>query len=297
MAENNPFPGENNTGHFWDDNLRELKNPAPRWWMIGFWASVLWWIGYGILFPMWPTLTGNTKGILGWSQMQEYRAGVAQVAEVRAPFEDKISGMTAEEIMADPGLTQYTLASAKVLFGDYCSACHGSGGQGNPGYPVLADDDWLFGGTVAKLTDSIQLGRKGAMIAHKDILSEAEVDTLANWTVELSEGQKGSDEGWNLYRTKGCAACHGADADGAVAKGPNGEVLASVGAANLTDAIWRFEPGGFESAKHTILYGVNQPGVEGTRDAVMPAFGQTGKLSEQEIKKLVVYVHQLGGGQ
>ena len=152
MAENNPFPGENNTGHFWDDNLRELDNPAPRWWMIGFWASILWWIGYGILFPMWPTLSGNTKGILGWSQIQEYDEGVAQVTDVRAPFEEQIAGMTAEAIMADPGLTQYTLASAKVLFGDYCSACHGSGGQGNPGFPVLADDDWLYGGTPAKLS-------------------------------------------------------------------------------------------------------------------------------------------------
>jgi cytochrome c oxidase cbb3-type subunit 3 len=297
MAENNPFPGENNTGHLWDDNLRELKNPAPRWWMIGFWASIIWWIGYGVLFPMWPTWSGNTTGVLGWSQIKEYDKGVKQVEAVRSEYEEKIAGMTPEEIMADPGLTQYTLASAKVLFGDNCSACHGSGGQGNPGYPVLADDDWLYGGTVAKLAETLQMGRKGAMTAHKDKLSEAEVDTLANWVVQLSEGQKGSDEGWNLFRTKGCTACHGPDADGAIAKGPNGEVLATVGAANLTDVIWRFEPGGFESAKHTILYGVNQAGVEGTRDAVMPAFGQTGKLGDQEIKKLVVYVHQLGGGQ
>lgn len=297
MAEKNPFPGEDNTGHFWDDNLRELNNPVPRWWMIGFWASLMFWIGYGILYPMWPTMSGNTEGILGWSEIKEYDASLAQVAEVRAPFEDKIAGMTAEEIMADPGLTQYTLASAKVLFGDYCSACHGSGGQGNPGYPVLADDDWLYGGTVAKLTESVQKGRKGVMTGHKDILSEAEVDTLADLVVALSEGQKGSDEGWDLYKTKGCTACHGADADGAIAKGPDGKVLATVGAANLTDAIWRFEPGGVESAKHTILYGVNQPGVEGTRDAVMPGFGETGKLGELEIKKLVVYVYQFGGGQ
>lgn len=297
MAENNPFPGENNTGHFWDDNLRELNNPVPRWWMLGFWASVLFWVGYGILYPMWPTLSGNTQGVLGWSQIQEYNDGVAQVTEVRAPFEEKIAGMTAEQIMEDAGLTQYTLASANVLFGDYCSACHGSGGQGNPGYPVLADDDWLYGGNVAKIAESLQMGRKGAMTAHKDILSEAEIDTLANWVVEKSEGQPGSDEGTNLYNTKGCSACHGQEADGVLARGPNGEVLATVGAANLTDGIWRFEPGGYESAKHTILYGVNQPGVEGSRDAVMPAFGQTGKLDEQEIKKLVVYVHQLGGGQ
>jgi len=307
MAEKNPFPGENNTGHFWDGNLRELKNPAPSWWMIGFWASILWWVGYGILYPMWPTMTGNTEGVLGWSQIEEYKEGVEQVAEMRAKFEDQIAAMSAEEILnGDPGLKQYAQASAKVLFGDNCSACHGSGGQGNPGYPVLADDDWLYGGSVAKISESLQQGRKGAMIAHKDILADDEVDALANWVVDLSEGEKGSEAGWALYRSKACFACHGQDADGALARGPNGEVLATVGAANLTDGIWRFSSRGgstemtreekYESAKHTILYGVNQAGVENSRDAVMPAFGQTGKLDEREIKKLAVYVHELGGG-
>jgi len=299
MAEKNPFPGENNTGHFWDDNLRELKNPPPRWWMIAFWASVLWWIGYAILYPMWPTATGYTKGIMGWTQMREYREGVEQVEAVRAQYEDQLKGMSAAQILADPGLTQYTLASAKVLYGDYCSACHGSGGQGNPGFPVLADDDWLYGGTLDKITETVQIGRKGAMTAHKGILTDQEVDTLANWVVQMSEsgGVGGSQEGWNLYNTKGCNACHGPEADGVLARGPGGEVLATVGAANLRDGIWRFEPAGFESAKHTILHGVNQPGLEGSREGVMPAFGATGKLDEQEIKKLAVYVHQLGGGQ
>ncbi|MCG8122348.1 MAG: cytochrome-c oxidase, cbb3-type subunit III, partial [Candidatus Thiodiazotropha taylori] len=66
MAENNPFPGENNTGHIWDDNLRELSNPPPRWWMIAFWASVIWWIAYGVLYPMWPVGQEPTQGIMGW---------------------------------------------------------------------------------------------------------------------------------------------------------------------------------------------------------------------------------------
>jgi cytochrome c oxidase cbb3-type subunit 3 len=301
MAENNPFPGENNTGHFWDDNLRELDNPPPRWWMIAFWASILFFFGYGALYPFWPGIPGlydTTRGVLGWTQMQEYEEGVEQVQAVRSQYEDQLKGMSAEQILADPGLTQYTLASAKVLFGDYCAACHGSGGQGNPGFPVLADDDWLYGGTLAKLTETLQVGRKGAMTAHKDILSEQEVDTLANWVVQMSEtgGTGGSEEGWNLFNAKGCSACHGQEADGVLARGPNGEILATVGAANLKDGIWRFAPGGYESAKHTILYGVNQ-GIEGSRDAVMPSFGATGKLDEQEIKKLAVYVHQLGGGQ
>jgi cytochrome c oxidase cbb3-type subunit 3 len=307
MAENNPFPGENNTGHFWDDNLRELKNPPPRWWMIAFWASIAWWVAYSILYPMWPALPGQaedgkefTRGILGWSSIQEFEQGMAQVEAVRAKYEDQIAGMTAAEILDDPGLTQYTLASAKVLFGDYCSACHGSGGQGNPGYPVLADDAWLYGGSLAKITESITNGRKGAMTAHKDILTPEQVDTLARFTVELSEGGQGSEEAWKLYNEKGCVACHGQEGNGVLAELPNGEIV-TVGAANLTDSIWRFQPGGYESAKHTILYGVNQPGVEQTRDAVMPAFGPTGeldgKLADDQIKKLAVYVHSLGGGQ
>jgi cytochrome c oxidase cbb3-type subunit 3 len=310
MAENNPFPGENNTGHIWDNNLRELKNPPPRWWMIAFWASILWVVGYGLLYPFWPMPyqpaegDGYTKGLIGWTQMKEYEQGVVQVEEKRKEFEDKIAAMTPDEIIADPGLTQYTLASAKVLFGDYCSACHGSGGQGNPGFPVLADDDWLFGGTTAKLTETVTNGRKGAMTAHEKILTEAEIDTMANWVVQMAEtaGAGGSEEGWAIYNAKGCSACHGPKANGVLAELPNGDIV-TVGAANLTDGIWRFEPGGYDSAKHTILYGVNQPGVEGTRDAVMPVFGpdvsraNEAKLDPQEIKKLVVYVHQLGGGK
>jgi cytochrome c oxidase cbb3-type subunit 3 len=304
MAANNPFPGENNTGHVWDDNLRELKNPPPSWWMLAFWASVIWWVGYGIIYPMWPIGQKPTQGVLGWSQMQEYQAGVAQVEEKRAQFEEQIAKMTPDQIIKDPGLTQYTLASSKVLFGDFCSACHGSGGQGNPGFPVLADDDWLYGGGTAKLTETVTNGRKGAMTAHEKILSAAEVDSLAKWVVEMSEsgGTKGSEAGWALFKSKGCTACHGEKANGILAQLPNGDVV-TVGAANLTDGIWRFEPGGVESAKHTILYGVNQPGVVGTRDAVMPVFGpdatkgNVAKLDPQEIKKLVVYVHQLGGGK
>lgn len=306
MADHNPFPGENNTGHFWDDNLRELNNPPPKWWMIALWASLAWFIAYTVLYPSWPMpswktdVEEHTKGLLGWTSMKEYQKGLDQVAAVRSKYDEQIQELTPEQILADPGLTQYTLASSKVLFGDYCAACHGSGGQGNPGYPVLADDDWLYGGTLAKITETITNGRQGAMTAHAGILSDQEVDTLAKFVVELNTGGKGSDEAWATFNAKGCSACHGAAANGVIATLPDGNIV-TVGAANLTDAIWRFEPGGYESAKHTILYGVNQPGVEQTRNAVMPGFAQLGqlrgKLTPDQIKMLAVYVHELGGGQ
>lgn len=307
MAEHNPYPGENNTGHFWDDNLRELANPPPQWWMIGFWASIAWVILYSLLFPTWPSWKPVddpdkefTKGVLGWTQINEFQDGVAQVEKVRAKYEEQIKGMSAEDILKDAGLTQYTLASAKVLFGDNCAACHASGGQGNPGYPVLADDDWLYGGSLAKVQETITIGRKGAMTAHKDILSETEVDALATFVTDMADGKPGTPEQWALFNAKGCIACHGQKGNGVLAELPDGTIV-TVGAANLTDGIWRFEPGGYDSARHTIMYGVNQPGVEGTRDAVMPAFGESpgqlaGKLDKEQIKKLAIYVHSLGGG-
>ncbi|MCU7863339.1 MAG: cytochrome-c oxidase, cbb3-type subunit III [Candidatus Thiodiazotropha sp. (ex Lucinoma borealis)] len=283
MADNNPFPGENNTGHIWDDNLRELSNPPPRWWMIAFWASVIWWIVYGVLYPMWPIGQEPTQGIMGWSQMDEYKAGIDEVEAVRAEFETQIKGMTAKEILAAPGLSQYTVASAKVLFGDNCAPCHGGGGQGGPGYPVLADDDWLYGGAIENIQQTVSMGRKGIMTAHGKILSDAEIEGMAN---AILAGDPMSDTN---FTQKGCIACHGMDGKG----------MAVLGSANLTDGIYRFGPtegeSQLESIKNTIKYGVNDVTDPKTREAEMPAFG--GRLSEDDIKKLAVYVHKFGGGQ
>ncbi len=280
MADNNPFPGENNTGHIWDDNIRELSNPPPRWWMIAFWASIIWFIAYGFIYPMYPIGQEATKGMTGWSQMNEYQEGVAEIEAVRAEFETKIEGMTAAQILEDEGLSAYTVASAKVLFGDFCAACHGSGGQGGPGYPVIADDDWLFGGTIETIEQTITMGRKGIMTAHGKILSEDEVNTLAQATVS---GNPASEP---LFMQKGCIACHGMDGKG----------MHALGSANLTDAVWRFdEADRVESAKYTIVHGVNDSSDPQTREAVMPTFGE--RLSKDEIKKLAVYVYKLGGGQ
>lgn len=284
MAENNPFPGENNTGHIWDDNVRELKNDPPRWWMIAFWASVLWWIGYMILYPSIPIGNEPTKGVLGWTSIGEFKEGMAEVEAIRAQYEDQIKGMSAKEILADPGLTDYAKASAKVLFGDNCAACHGAGGQGGPGFPVLGDDDWLYGGAVETIEQSLTFGRRGVMPSHAKALSAEEIGKLASYVVNLSEG-KGDPDGEALFKQKACFACHG----------PEGKGMQAMGSANLTDKVWRFMPGGVESARQTITHGVNDGSDPETRQAVMPSFKD--RLSGNDIKKLAVYVYTLGGGQ
>jgi len=284
MADKNPFPGEKNTGHIWDDVIRELTNPPPRWWMIGFIASFIFFIGYGVLYPAWPGITGYTKGILGWTSIKEYKEDAAEIDAIRSKYEKQLPGMSAKEILANTDLTNYSKASAKATFGDRCAPCHGKGGQGNPEFPVLADDDWLYGGTPEKIEESITRGRKGMMTAHSANLSEQEIDTLANYVNDLSQG-KGDSNGKSMFLQKGCIGCHGMDAKGV-------EIM---GAADLTDVIWRFVPGGVESARYTIAHGVNDPNDPKTRNAEMPSFKD--HLSETEIRKLTVYVHQLGGGQ
>jgi cytochrome c oxidase cbb3-type subunit 3 len=285
MADKNPFPGENNTGHVWDGNLRELKNPPPRWWTIAFWASVIWWIGYSIIYPMWPIGQEATQGVTGWTQIKEYQEGLEQIEAVRAPYESRIDEMSAKEILADDELREYTRASSRVLFGDYCAACHGAGGAGGPNFPVLADDDWLYGGSVETIVQTLINGRKGVMPSHGKVLSAEQIDQLAAYVVGLSEGKE-DEAGKELYMSSGCLACHGMDAKG----------MQALGSANLTDAIWRFnESDRLASARYTITHGVNDPSDPKTREAVMPAFGE--RLSKDEIKKLAVYVHTLGGGQ
>lgn len=283
MADNNPFPNENNTGHIWDDDIRELSNPPPGWWMIGFWASIALVVVYGLLYPMWPLVSSYTKGFTGWTQMKEYRESMAAIQEVRGQFEEQVSQKSAAEILKDEGLTGYVEASAKVLFGDYCAACHGAGGAGGPSYPVLADNDWLYGGGIDQILMSITNGRKGVMTPHTAALNDQELTSIAQSVVDQKVVEN------PLYTSKNCFGCHGQDGKG----------LMALGSANLMDSIFRFQPEEgqtqLDRMKQVIAHGVNYPADPKSIEAVMPAFKE--RLGEQDIKKLAIFVYRLGGGQ
>jgi cytochrome c oxidase cbb3-type subunit 3 len=245
MADKNKKPAEvEDTGHVWD-GIKELNNPCPRWWLNSLYLSGLVVLVYFILYPSLPLVNGSTKGLLGWTMIGEYKKDLEQVEAVRAPFEDKISEMTIEEILADQEMLNYAVGSSKVLYGDNCAACHGTGGapaQG-AGYPNLTDDDWLYGGTPYDIAISIANGRQGMMPAHATLLKTEEVDQLVQFVIDSSNGVE-NDAGLALYNAKGCVACHGADRKG----------IQALGSANLTDKIWRFS-GEEKEIRHTILHG------------------------------------------
>jgi len=288
MSTQNNSDKPQDTGHEWD-GIRELTNPPPRWWMIALHASWIWCVVYFLLYPSIPLLNDSNKGFLGWTQIKEFKEAVAENDAVKAPYLEKLKTMSAAEIKADPELGNFAVSAAKAVYGDNCAACHGTGGEGAQGlFPALADDDWLYGGGLETIVETISDGRMGNMPAHADMLEETQINELADFVLALPDG-KASEKGWALFDEAGCAGCHGADARGGALNGDNYS-----GGANLTDQIWRFG-GSREEVLRTIRYGVNQEGVSQTRNAIMPAFGE--KLSAEQIKMLAIQVHSMGGGQ
>ena len=302
MAHNNPWPDEGNTGHIWDEDLRELDNPPPLWWMLSFYAGFIMIIFYSLYYPTIPLTNASgefTKGMADWTQVNEYQEDFKVLNDWRtAKFADKeeqLAALPVTEILKNEDLKSYAIATSKALFGDYCAACHASGGAGISGFPVLADDDWLWGGSIAQIEASIANGRIGNMPAKGMMgnLTDQEVSDVADYVIALSEG-RGDDAAYSagkaVYSKGMCVACHG----------PAGTPMAPTGAANLADGIWRFASDR-ETVVSVIAHGVNvkKNGVhiEGTRQAVMPSFKERLPNADVNIKRLAVYVHSLGGGQ
>ncbi len=293
MSEKHEAADAQTTGHVWDDDLADLTNQPPKWWMLGLTASALFCVAYFLYYPSFPlaTMGGYFKGFGGWTTIKELEADKGELDAVRGKFEARLKGMTPAAILADRELTEFAIRSGKVLFGDNCAACHGTNGVGTHDKeglfaPVLRDDDWLFGGKIEDVHASIEGGRQSMMTAHKDSLKPEQIDAVAKYVLALSEGKGDSETaGKKVFMESDCTACHGQDAKGILA----------MGSANLTDNIWRFERS-IEGIKRTITYGVNAGDPQG-RVAVMPSFKEAGKLSDAEMKKLAVYVYKFGGGQ
>jgi cytochrome c oxidase cbb3-type subunit 3 len=279
--------GVETTGHVWD-GIRELNNPLPRWWLIIFWVCVAWSVVYWVLMPSWPGPTGHFAGTRQHSERKNVTAAVAALnLERQDRMQRLLSIGSIEDVERDPQLLEFALNAGASLFGDNCATCHGAGGQGFVGYPTLVDDDWLWGGALADIRTTLQFGirsghpqaRLNVMQAYGDLgmLSAAEIGDLADYIYSLS-GREANAEAVARAApvfAQQCASCHGAEGKGDM----------TLGAPNLTDAIWLY---GGERADliATLRHG---------RGGVMPAW--TGRLTEAQITALAVYVHALGGGQ
>ena len=133
------------------DGIRKLDMPPPRWWVLTFWAcfifAVVWWV----LYPSWPGARTYFPGLLGYDQRAVVAEQIAAADERRATAAAAIDRLEQlEQVKADPDLLQYAVTAGGVAFANNCAPCHGLGGAGQGFFPSLADDDWIWGGTLGR---------------------------------------------------------------------------------------------------------------------------------------------------
>jgi cytochrome c oxidase cbb3-type subunit 3 len=253
---------DNTTGHIWDDDLREMNNPLPRWWAWLFVITIIFAFVYLALYPG----LGTYAGKLGWTSIGQHQAEVDKGNAEVAPLYAKFSAMKPEDVAKDP----VAMAIGERLFMNTCAQCHGSDARGNKGIPNLTDNDWLGGGTPEIIKADITKGRIGMMPPMAAAVGSADdVKNVAQYVLSLSGSPHDSLRA-SLGKEKFavCAACHGLDGKGNQA----------LGSANLTDNIWLHGSG--EAA---ILAMINNGKVN-----QMPAHAD--KFTEAQIHVLASYV-------
>jgi cytochrome c oxidase cbb3-type subunit 3 len=254
------------TGHTWDGDLQEYNNPLPRWWLWLFVLSVVFSIGYLVLYPG----LGTAKGTLGWTQQKQWQQLQAEQEKKTQAMLAQFAGKSPQELSSDPR----AIAVGRNLYANNCAQCHGSDARGAVGFPNLTDDDWLWGGSPETIVTSIREGRQGVMAPWKDALGAQGVEDVVAYTLTLSGRKAAAGDvvaGKKHYETI-CVTCHGADGKG----------NKDLGAPNLTDGIW-VHGGAVETIRETVANG---------RMGEMPPHGE--RLGEQRVALLAAYVLSLG---
>ena len=282
-------PEGESMGHEFD-GIVEINNPLPRWWTILFYATIVWSFFYLALYPG----LGSFEGFWGWRSSNqdvrtleesaqaridakerglivEYDRELDYAAEKFDPIFEAYAQVPVEELVKN----EEAVKVGQRLFMQNCSQCHGSDARGNMGFPNLTDDDWLYGGSGAKIKETLTNGRIAAMPAWIDAMGEQGIKETVAYVLSLSGREM--EENHDVLAEAGkarfmaCAACHGMD-------GKGNQML---GAPNLTDNIWLY--GGSERAiTETLTYG---------RNGVMPSFKKT--LGDNKIHVVATYVYSL----
>lgn len=255
---------ENTTGHSYD-GIEEWDNPLPGWWFAMFIITIVWGVGYLIVYPG----LGSYPGLLGWTQVEQHEQEVATAEEKYRAMRDKYLAMSIEEIYQDPKVRKMGMR----IYGNNCSQCHGLDAAGALGFPNLADGDWLWGGSADAIKHTIVKGRQAAMPPWEAILGKDGIQEATAYVLSLNARDAdpakvaAGEKHYNTY----CVACHGPEAKGNMA----------LGAPNLTNGIWLYG-GSAEQIAATLTLG---------RNGKMPAFENM--LGEDKIHLVSAYIYGL----
>jgi cytochrome c oxidase cbb3-type subunit 3 len=288
--ERDEVSGTETTGHEWD-GIRELDTPLPRWWLYIFYATIVAAIVYWVLMPAWPIGNGYTRGLLNFSDRGNVAAEIRSLRSARAPTFERLARASTTQIANDAELQEFARAAGEAAFGDYCRTCHGAGGAGAPGYPVLADDVWIWGGSLAEIEHTLRVGvrsdhpetRNSLMPAfgRDGLLTPAQIADVTEHVISISSARQrlepnrsAAQRGAGVYAEQ-CVVCHGATGAGD----------RSVGAPSLNDDLWLYGGSRAEIRRQ----------IELGRAGVMPAWER--RFDAGTLRALAYYVHEMGGGE
>ncbi|WP_341796373.1 MULTISPECIES: cytochrome-c oxidase, cbb3-type subunit III [unclassified Pseudomonas] len=261
-------------GHSFD-GIEEYDNPLPKWWFWLFVGTLVFSVGYLILYPG----LGNWKGILpgyenGWTGVNEWQKEMDKADARFGPIFAKYAAMPVEEVAKDP----QALKMGGRLFASNCSVCHGSDAKGAFGFPNLTDKDWRWGGEAETIKASIMNGRHGVMPAWAEVIGDQGVADVAAFVLtnldgrSLPEGSKADVvKGKHIFAAN-CVACHG----------PEGKGTPAMGAPDLTHPQAFIYGSSFAQLQQTIRYG---------RQGQMPA--QADIQGNDKVHLLAAYVYSL----
>ena len=228
------------TGHVWDEDLVELNNPLPRWWLQLFYGTIIISLIYLALFPG----LGNFKGLLGWTQEGQYDTEMQAAQQTQDAIFARYKELDNDALIADAEAN----ATGQRLFANSCAMCHGSDARGARSFPNLTDNDWLYGGSFDTVMQSISDGRKGAMPVMVGGLDDNGIDNLVAYVQSMSGQQvdAGMAAEGKTHFDMLCIACHG----------PDGSGNQALGSPRLNDDIWLYG-GESETIKKTVTEGRN----------------------------------------
>jgi cytochrome c oxidase cbb3-type subunit 3 len=262
-----PQPGEQveTMGHVWDEDLEEYNNPLPKWWLNMFYITLIFGVVYLALYPG----LGSYKGMLGWTELSQYEAEMAQAEEVYGPIFAKFLEQPLEQVAQD----DEALRMGERLFVTYCATCHGSDARGARGFPNLRDGEWLYGNDAATIKQTIAQGRSGVMPPWGAALGDLGVAQMAEYVVSLSGREHDRAQAAQAAPKFAamCATCHGAQGGG----------NQSLGAPALNNRVWQYG-GSLTAIRESIQNG---------RNGVMPAHAEF--LGEAKVHLLAAYVLSL----
>lgn len=277
------------TGHSWD-GIEEFDNPMPRWWLWTMYLTIIWGVIFTIFYPAWPMINSATSGILGYSSRADVAEEIATQDASNQVWYDRLMSTELTEIAADAELQNFAVNAGGAIFRAQCSQCHGAGAAGVQagGFPNLLDDEWIWGGTMEDIVQTVSHGIRNneypdtrwsemPAFGRDELLTDEEIDQVVQHVLNIS-GQEHDAElataGAEVFDYN-CSSCHGVDGEGDVFSG----------APALNNAIWLY--GGDAETIHA--------SVMNARFGIMPGFGE--RLPEAQIRAVAAYVHQLGGGQ